>query len=347
MVKKIVLSVFLIICLVCYLNTRHPVKEQLIALTGQTMGTSYHIKVLSDSESIVNKIDLKKKIDRRLNLIDHKMSTYKQDSELSKLNNYPSQQWMPVSSELMHVINAGQQLSINSKGAFDMTIGKLVNLWGFGPTININQIPNAEKIAQFRQQIGYNKLKIQQTPPAILKDNDGLYIDLSAIAKGYAVDAVAKVIADSNIHNFIVEIGGEIITRGHKNSGLPWVVGVESPITNERRVKKKLRLTDAAMATSGDYRNYFEKDGIRYSHTIDPRTGYPIKHKLASVTVIAENCMWADGLATSLMVMGPDKGLRYAEENNIAIFMLIKHGSSFVEAYSTEFNKYLQSEKIE
>ncbi|MDY0189146.1 MAG: FAD:protein FMN transferase [Desulfuromonas sp.] len=341
--KKIAALFIVLIGLVIFLNINHKSPEQLISITGQTMGTTYHIKVLADQSTNIDIDTLKKEIDQRLFQIDHKMSTYKQDSELSLFNQFPANQWMNISPELMYVINCGQQLSTATEGAFDITLGKLVNLWGFGPTINTSTIPSADTIHKLQQYIGYNRLKLQPSPPALLKENDSIYVDLSAIAKGYAVDAIALVIEHNNIENFLVEIGGEIITSGHKNDNLPWVVGIETPVTNARKVEKQLRLNGVAMATSGDYRNYFEQDGVRYSHTIDPQTGYPIKHKLASVTVIAQNCMQADGLATSFMVMGPIKALEYAQSNNIAVFMLIKNGINFSEVSSDSFNKYLHS----
>jgi len=340
--KKLAVIIILLIGLVCYLNFQHQTNEHLISFAGQTMGTTYHIKVLADKNTAIDNESLKNEIDQRLTQIDHKMSTYKDDSELSRFNQFTPQQWMLISPELMCVVNCGQKLSATTNGAFDITIGNLVNLWGFGPTINSTVIPSTETINQLQQNIGYNKLKLQQSPPALFKENNSLYVDLSAIAKGYAVDAIAETIESNHINNFIVEIGGEIITRGHKTQELPWVVGVETPVVNERIIEKKLHLNGVAMATSGDYRNYFEQDGIRYSHTIDPRTGYPIKHQLASVTVIADNCMLADGLATAFMVMGPVRALAYAQKNNIAIFMLIKHGIGFRETNSSAFNKYLQ-----
>ncbi|OQY20247.1 MAG: FAD:protein FMN transferase ApbE [Desulfobacteraceae bacterium 4572_35.1] len=345
MQKRIFYSLIVLITLagmVIYLNKYSTQKQTLISINGQTMGTTYHIKLLQESSTTIDKISLKKLIDQRLSEIDHRMSTYKQDSELSLFNRFPDKQWMPISSELLYVVKTGQELSRRTNGAFDMTVGKLVNLWGFGPSTKEKIIPNQLQINNLLQYCGYEKIQLKTQPPAIIKESNNIFLDLSAIAKGYAVDAVAKVILNNDINNFLVEVGGEIITKGHKINNMPWVVGIETPVSNKRKIRKKLHLNGAAMATSGDYRNFFDYGGKRYSHTIDPRTGYPVKHTLASVTVVSGSCMKADGLATAFMVMGPEKGLNFSEKNNIAIFMIIKNGDKFIEKQSAAFNKYLQ-----
>lgn len=343
--KKSLIFIGILLCfigLISYLNTHSTSTEPLISIDGKTMGTTYHIKICPEQDTKVDKTVMQQLINTRLTEIDQRMSTYKSNSELSLFNRYPNNQWAPISPELLQVLKMGLQLSEFTNGSFDMTVGKLVNLWGFGPTINTSLIPEPEAISQLKQAIGYQKLQLQQQPPALLKQSEEIYIDLSGIAKGYAVDAVAKVLTEHNINNFLVEIGGEIITQGQKENNKPWVVGIEAPVANKRSVGKKLYLHGAAMATSGDYRNYFDYEGQRYSHTIDPRTGYPITHKLASVTVVSNSCMQADGLATAFMVMGPEKGLTFAQENNIAIFMLIKHGNEFIAKQSKAFMPYLQ-----
>lgn len=324
-----------------FLNTTQHTTDPTLSIAGSTMGTSYHLKIVSPPNQPLDRVLLEKKIQARLDEIDHKMSTYKTDSDLSRFNRHPINDWAPISAETFAVIAAGQKISEQSAGAFDITVGKLVNLWGFGPTINATAVPDADSIHSLQQQIGYHKLELQAQPPALLKHTEQVYVDLSAIAKGYAVDAIATLLDQHNINNYLVEIGGEIRTRGVKDHNLPWVIGIESPTTNERSVQRLLHLGSAAMATSGDYRNYFEHQGKRFSHTIDPRTGYPIEHKLASVTVIADDCMTADALATALMVLGPEKGLQFAEQQHLAVFMIIKHNDGFIERQSSAFSPYL------
>ncbi len=341
----VVIAVLLVIGCIGYLNQNKTATDQLLAVSGTTMGTSYHIKLAPAPEQKIDLPVLKNKISSRLDDIDRQMSTYKQDSEISRFNRHSSNNWMPISAETKAVVGTAQQISQLSAGAFDITIGKLVNLWGFGPTINLDTIPDDDTIQALRSQVGYHKLELRQTPPALRKSSDAVYLDLSAIAKGYAVDAIAQLLLDDQINNFLVEIGGEIITHGQKRQQLPWVIGIESPIAGERSIRRKLHLPDVAMATSGDYRNYFEHENSRYSHTIDPATGYPIKHQLASVTVIDRSCMRADALATAIMVLGPDKGLALAQKHQLAIFMLVKQGDHFIEKHSRAFKPYLESEE--
>ncbi|MCD6527166.1 MAG: FAD:protein FMN transferase [Desulfuromonas sp.] len=325
-----------------YLNKFSTTDNHPILISGNTMGTSYHLKIVPTPDSLIDRQQLNAQITARLDDIDHKMSTYKTDSDLSRFNRQSAGNWVNISSETYFVIQAGQKISQLSDGAFDITVGKLVNLWGFGPTINATLVPDPATIQQLQSNIGYQKLELQEQPPALLKHSEQVYIDLSAIAKGYAVDAVTLVLEQNNIDNYMVEIGGEIRTHGHKNVNQPWIIGVESPVTTERAVQKVLHLGTAAMATSGDYRNYFEHEGKRFSHTIDPRNGYPIGHKLASVTVIADSCMEADALATALMVLGPERGMQFAEDNTIAAFMIIKQGNGFAERQSHAFAPFFQ-----
>ncbi|WP_321368522.1 FAD:protein FMN transferase [uncultured Desulfuromusa sp.] len=341
----IIVVLFIVTGCIIYLNQTKTSGDRLITLAGTTMGTSYHIKLAPAEDQKLNEASIKSKVDARLAGIDSKMSTYKENSDVSHFNTYVAGSWMPISAETMIVVNAAQEVSQLSHGAFDITIGNLVNLWGFGPTVNIYEMPDANVIKSLLPEVGYNKLEVRLSPPGLRKSSDLVYLDLSAIAKGYAVDAIAKLLTDNNIENFLVEIGGEIVTHGHKQQQKPWVVGIETPIAGQRSVRKRLHLADVAMATSGDYRNYFEHEGVRYSHTIDPATGYPIKHSLVSVTVIDQSCMRADALATAIMVMGPDKGLGFAEKHQLAIFMLVKQGDHFIEKYSRLFEPYLNKEE--
>lgn len=330
---------------IIYLNRYETTTDQLLFMTGTTMGTSYSIKLAPEAQQKIALASLKEKINLRLTDIDNTMSTYKQDSDISRFNRHSSEMWMPISAETMTVISTAQEVSRLSNGAFDITIGNLVNLWGFGPTINIEVMPDVNTIQSLLSQVGYHQLSLRQTSPALRKSNNAIYLDLSAIAKGYAVDAIAQLLLDNQIQNFLVEIGGEIITHGSKQQQQPWVIGIESPIAEQRSIRKRLHLPDVAMATSGDYRNYFENQGVRYSHTIDPATGYPIKHRLVSVTVIDASCMRADALATAIMVMGPESGLKFAEQQQLAIFMLIKQNDNYIEKHSTAFEPYLRSEE--
>lgn len=328
---------------VIYLNKTSSGHEQPITIAGAIMGTSYHIKLVPVKEHSIDVESMKGKISSRLAEVDNEMSTYKKDSDVSRFNRSAADTWIPASAETIDVVRTAQEISRLSHGAFDITVGKIVNLWGFGPTLNVEEIPDADTIRTLLAQSGYQKLDLRQSPPAIRKSDSRISLDLSAIAKGYAVDAVARLLIENRIENFLVEIGGEIVTHGHKQQQQPWVVGIERPVADQRSIRQRLHLRDVAMATSGDYRNFFEHNGVRYSHTIDPATGYPISHKLASVTVIDSSCMRADALATAIMVMGPNKGMEFAEQQQLAIFMLLKQNGTYVEKHSMAFKPYLRS----
>ncbi len=307
--------------------------------TGRTMGTTFSVKIVlparpaSPDPSQVNSA-----IDSLLLQVNQQMSTYIPDSELSRFNASSSTDWFAVSADLAYVMQRAKEIYQLSGGAFDVTVGPLVNLWGFGPDPMTAQIPADEAIRARRKLTGSDKIHVRLQPPALRKELPGMYCDLSAIAKGFGVDKVADYLYAAGFTDFLVEIGGEVRARGHNQHGAPWRIGVASP-SADGGVRKILDLQDAAMATSGDYFNYFEKDGVRYSHTIDPRTGRPITHTLASVTVIQPTCMDADALATAINVLGPEQGMRLAEEKNWAVFMIIHDGSAFIEKMTAQFQQ--------
>jgi thiamine biosynthesis lipoprotein len=253
------------------------------------------------------------------------------DSEISRFNAFESTGWFEVSPETAKVLATARQISEQTDGAFDVTVAPLIELWGFGSSGRMKEPPADEQLQALADQIGWEKLDVRTDSPALKKSHPELSANLSAIAKGYGVDAVAENLERLGIESYLVEIGGEIRVKGTKRDGSVWIVGVESPVESTREVKHAIPLTDAALATSGDYRNFIEREGKKYSHTIDPRTLKPIEHSLASVSVIAETCMEADALATGLMVMGPDKGYNYSEERGIPVLMMIHAEDGFTE----------------
>ena len=220
-----------------------------------------------------------------------------------------------------------------TQGAFDITAGPLVNIWGFGPEQDFT-VPGEQQINTALRLAGQGKLQLDAAAPALKKAHGGMYIDLSAIAKGFAVDEIAGYLDRQQLDNYLVEIGGEIRARGVNDENRPWQIGIENPVTGQRTVRSIIKLENMAMATSGGYRNYFEKDGISYSHTIDPRTGYPVTHELASVTVLHPSAMLADAWATGLLVLGPEKGYATALENGLAAYFIV-HGETGFEEIST------------
>ncbi len=302
-------------------------------LEGSTMGTTYHITLVKVKEN-----DLKKEIDKLLAEVNQQMSTYKKDSELSLLNQNPSTDWIPISKALFTVIQEALRVSELSEGAFDITVGPLVNLWGFGAKWTEEKIPSQEEIYQTKQRVNYQYLSIQTNPPAIKKAKSDVYIDLSGIAKGYGVDVIADFVEKQGVLNYLIEIGGELRTKGSNPQGEAWKVAVEKPIPNIRAAQTVIPVHDAGIATSGDYRNFFELNGRRFSHIIDPKTGEPVQTNVVSATILdSKSCMTADAWAKVPIVMGSEKALALADRENIAMYLLIKEGDQFISKSSRAF----------
>jgi len=322
--------------------------SSLIEIHGSTMGTSYMVKVVhseplksTDTDSIANEKTITTDIKNLLKKVNQQMSTWIKDSEISRFNQYEETDWFEVSADTAAVIAESLRVSQISNGAFDITVGPLINLWGFGPVKKERQIPEEQQIRDLMTRIGYQKLFVRQSPPSIKKENPKIYCDLSAIAKGFGVDRVAEYLDSKGFVNYLVEIGGEVRARGKNQKQQVWRVGIASP-NGSFTLQKVVLLKDRSMATSGDYQNYFEKDGIRYSHTIDPTTGHPITHRLASVTVIHDSCMKADALATAINVLGLKKGYELAVKENLPVFMILKEkGGDFIGKMSPQFEEIL------
>ena len=306
-------------------------------MQGKTMGTTYNIKVVGEN---IDTVKLQQGIDEKLIQLNQEMSTYINDSELSIFNQSTSLEPISVSLGLARVLKEAIRLGELSEGALDVTVGPLVNLWGFGPEYRPETVPSDELLAETKARIGLDKLVFENG--MLNKKIPDLYVDLSTIAKGYGVDLVAEFIEVNGINNYLVEIGGEMRVKGFKHTGELWHVAIEKPLSNERAVHQIIVPKDNAVATSGDYRIYFEADGQRFSHIIDPKTGKPINHKLVSVTVIHTSSMTADGLSTAMMVMGEEKALAFAEANGLAVYIIAKTEHGFVEQSTVKFMQYLK-----
>ncbi|MCX8049043.1 MAG: FAD:protein FMN transferase [Methylohalobius sp.] len=307
---------------------------------GLALGTSFSVKT-AYLPAAVNSEELKAQLDDLLEQINQKMSTYLADSELSRFNRSTSSDWQPVSEDLAKVVLTALEVSRWSDGAFDVTVGPLVNLWGFGPDLKRNQIPEPSALEQAKSRIGYQNLEARLNPPALRKHKPELYVDLSAIAKGFAVDRLAEHLEYVGVQNYMVEIGGEVRVKGKSPRGEGWRIAVEKPQPKVRQIEKVLELSDIALATSGDYRNYFEVGGRRFSHTIDPRTGWPIAHRLAAVTVLCHTTMQADAMATALMVLGPEAGFVKAEQDEIPALFILRENGHFRQKSTSAFLKMI------
>ncbi len=328
--------VLLLICQCFLLMACSQPSPQLDKIQGRTMGTSY--SVLWPAQANISAASVQPQIDQLLISINAQMSTYQADSELSVFNSAPAPHVQTISPQFAQVM--AQSLSLNefTQGYFDISVGPLVNLWGFGPDMKSLAAPSPEQVAEAQSHIGLQAISLQDGQ---LQKSQTRYLDLSAIAKGYAVDQVANLMNGLNVPNYLVEIGGEIRVKGQKPQGQAWKVAVEAPDFNERRVQKILPLKDVAMATSGDYRNYFEQNGQRYSHSIDPFTAQPVKHQLASVTIIDESCARADALATAMLVMGEEKAKAFAKQKNIRGYLIVRTQNGFTEHLTPAFERWL------
>ncbi len=310
-----------------------------IVFTGNTMGTTYSVKVADDIDQI--KADsLAELIESELEAVNASMSTYIPTSEISQFNKTPVGETVIISAPFMEMVQLSKQIHDESAGRFDPTIGPLVNLWGFGPTpIEGQEAPPAEAVEEAMARVGLDLIAIGES--SLTREAD-TYIDLSAVAKGYGVDRVARLVEAAGASNYLVEIGGELRAKGINERGTNWTIAIERPDIMARAPYTTVALNDEAIATSGDYRNYYEIDGERYSHLIDPTTGYPIRHNLASVTVMAPTTAVADGYATAIYIMGVEDGLALAEERDLAVFAIIKSADGFESRHSTAFEAYLK-----
>lgn len=308
--------------------------QQDLTLSGATMGTTYSVILLGQE---LDKDQLSERVSTTLASVENQFSTYNPDSELSVFNLNSTTEWQSVSPALCLAMTEALEFASESNRAFDITVGPLVNLWGFGPNGSILEPPPLVEIEYARNHIGPEKLATDCDNSTIRKTDALVYVDFSAYAKGYAVDQVASQLSESGIDNYLIEIGGEIRTQGNNKSGSPWRIAIEKPLDFERQVQRIITAPQMAIATSGDYRNFFVADGRRFSHTIDPRTGRPVDHQLASVTVVAERAAYADAMATALMVMGPQAGPSFAEHNSIAALFLQHEGDKLTEIMTAEF----------
>lgn len=295
--------------------------EPYLNVSGATMGTTYSVRIVGPG---LEEREWQQRIQQCLDDINARMSTYQPDSEVCCFNRSKTADWFPVSDDVARIVSVSLDISEQTGGAFDITVGPLVNLWSFGPDRRPVGIPSDAEIKAAQATIGYQHLEVRLDPPALRKTIPELAIDLSAIAKGYAVDQIGRQLEDAGVRAYMVEVGGEVRTRGRKADGSCWHIGIEEPVVGQRLLQNVLQLEDNCLATSGDYRNGFEWDGHWYSHEIDPQTGRPAEYGIASVSVLAPSTMLADAYATALMVMPEDAAWRLAEELGLGIMLVVR-----------------------
>ncbi len=300
-------------------------------VSGATMGTTYSAKFVARSLTADQFWNIQLAIDEWLRGVDAAMSTYKADSELSRFNKHDSTEPFPVTQDVLQVFLLAQQVSEASDGAFDITVGPLVNAWGFGPEGGPETMPDERRLDELRRQVGFTNIAIDSASSSLVKRDPLVVADLSAIAKGYAVDGLAYLLVARGFTDFLVEVGGELRSSGEKPGRMPWVVGVEAPLPGVRSLYATMELRGEAVATSGDYRNFWDADGDRYSHIIDPRTGRPLPYVGAAVTVIHERAVLADAWATAMTVLGPVEGAALAERLDLGVIFVQQSESGITE----------------
>ncbi|MGB5256416.1 MAG: FAD:protein FMN transferase [Woeseiaceae bacterium] len=332
------LLAFALVVAGCNNDSRLPQLE----LSGSALGTTFSVLLVNPGEGFSSE-HMQAGILETLEHVDRLASTWREDSELSQFNANSDTGWIDTSAEFCNAIERAVEVSRLTDGAFDITIGPLVNLWGFGPTGDVREPPAEDTIRAMMSEVGYANLQTRCEVPAVKKLIGSIYVDLSGWAKGYAVDQVASLLERNELQDYLVEIGGEMRVRGHNAEGLKWAVAVETPSTTQRVPHQVLRLTDTGIATSGDYRNYFEHDGELYSHTLDARTGRPVAHSLAAVTVVNPSAAYADAMATALRVLGPTDGPQRAEQLGIAAYFLIRNDTNFETITTATFDRLTPS----
>lgn len=316
---------------------RNEKEESYIYNEGYIFGTTYHISYESiDGEDYGTALH-----QHLIDVVDYSLSPFNKASIISAVNENQAHE---TNTAFEMVFHTAHEISEMTDGAFDMTIAPLVNLWGFGYTKKKNSTPSEDEINELLKTVGYDKVKIEGH--TVIKENPGIKLDASAIAKGYSVDVASDFLMAKGITNFMVEIGGEIRVGGLNKMQNKWRLGIDKPIddvtASARELDTVIHVTNKAIATSGNYRQFYYKDGKRYSHTVNPRTGYPVNHNLLSATVIADDCMTADAIATACMVMGAEKSLKLANEHpEIDVFLIVDIEGQTKEVFSNGLEGYL------
>jgi len=340
--KKIIKNagfIFLIVLLTGCIGKRE------ILISGKTMGTTYHITVVTGY--FEDTAGLEEEIEKRLKAVNRSMSTYMKDSEISRFNALKNtDEKFYISDDFLQVMMIAKKVYEFTGGAWDGTVDPLVTMWGFGRFGVKDSVPSAEEIKTCLARVGFEQIEISEEK-YLRKKNASVSLDLASIAKGYGVDQIADLIGKKGFKDFLVEIGGEVLASGLRTDGKPWKIGINTPRKDAllNQVYNVVNLQNKALATSGDYRIFFEAEGKRYSHILDPKTGYPVTNRVVSVSVMADNCTLADGLATGLMVMGHEKGIEAVNriEGVECLIVVEEENGSFKDYYSKGFKRIIEN----
>lgn len=309
--------------------------DSLESFGGPTMGSTYSIKYVRHAGD-PDSSQVRREVEGILGEVDRQLSTYRNDSDIERFNGLPADSCQKMPASVLELISVGEQLSAKSEGSYDLTVEPLMNLWGFGPQGREDKVPDAATLAEVMQRVGRQHLHINGDQ--LCKDA-AVEVDFNSIAAGYAVDTIAAKLEALGIHNYLAEATGELKAKGKKLDGSAWRIALEEPRDDQQVAERIINVDGFGVSTSGDYRNYFLQDGRRYSHTFDARTGAPVLHDLASVTVIHPSALMADGLSTLLLILGPEKAWDYAEKHDIGAFFVIRADTGFVIRTSRAFER--------
>lgn len=307
--------------------------DSLESFGGPTMGSTYSIKYVRHA-GLPAPAAVQVEVEKILTEVDRQLSTYRSDSDIERFNALPANHCQAMPASILELVRVGEQLSMQSAGAFDLTVEPLLNLWGFGPQAREEKIPTAQALAEVRQRVGHDHLRIDGD--RLCKDA-AVEVDFNSIAAGYAVDTIAAKLDAMGIHDYLAEATGELKAAGRKLDGTPWRIALEEPRDDRQVAERIIAIDGYGLSTSGDYRHYFVQNGQRFSHTLDARTGLPVSHSLASVTVIHPCALMADGLSTLLLILGPEQGWDYAEQHGIGAFFVMRADTGFVTRSSRAF----------
>ena len=316
-------------------------KQQGVSLEG-IVGTASWQVTLDELPPKVTTDILQTQLNQVFQQVNHLIGSWDKTSEISQFNQSNSTDWFSVSPELATLVKTTLSLSQESGGLYDVTVGPLIRLWGFSAEgTSQDKVPTEAEIALAKAKVGYQKLQVRLEPPALRKTQPDVVVELASVADGFAADQASHYLDTLGVKNYMVEMAGEIRTRGLSPRGDAWRIAIEKPIEIGQAVQQGIQLPDAGLATSGDYRNFFTANGRRYSHTLDPLSGYPVQHRLASVSVLEDNTTLADGYATLLMAMGEERGKTFADEKGLKAFFIWRTDKGF-DTYATQsFNKFI------
>jgi len=316
-----------------------------VVLEGKTMGTYWRVSVVDIDAARAEK--LRSRIQTQLDADDQLLSTWKNDSALMRFNLSKSLSPWPVNEAMADIVTTSLRVGAKTQGAMDITVGPLVNLWGFGPDKQPVQIPTQAQIDAAKAKTGLRHLTVinQAGRQYLQKDLPELYVDLSTVGEGYAADHLARLMEREGIARYLVSVGGALNSRGMNAEGRPWRVAIQKPTDRENAVQAVVDINGHGISTSGSYRNYYELDGKRLSHVIDPQTGRPIEHNLVSVTVIAPTALEADAWDTGLMVLGAERAKEVVRREGLAVYMITREGEAFKTWMSPQFAGFVLREQ--